>query len=331
MNFATPMRFSRRTVHTVFLIALPLVVAVFGLSVWSALGLVLIGLLWRWALTLSQFISPAETPAVVLEGIGLSHYVEKVRWCLDRLGLPYQEVQSVAALGFFFVPRTVPRLHVRSGENINVISDSPAILRYLWGAYAAEYGQQSSFLEPTAEALALEAQLDRYGIWLQQWFYHHLLPSPRLTLHVWGANDLALPRWQRLTLVATFPILRVLARQGLELSPGSNERPVQRIEGLLGELENRLADGRRTLTGVADIGFVDITLAALSGLWLFPAEYGAGKAETVRLTESEYPEGMASDIDNWRAQFPRVVAFVEQLYTQDRLRASVSTSDALPT
>jgi glutathione S-transferase len=314
------MRFNRNTINTLFLIALPLVVAIFGLSVWSALGLVLLGLLWRWALAMVAMFAPPPDVPVVLETVAISHYVDKVRWCLDRLGVPYEEVQNVTALGISLGGRTVPRLHVRTGLVTSRIGDSPAILRYLWGAYASEYGERAAFLEPTAAALAIEEKLDRYGVRLQQWFYHHILPHRRLSLHVWGVNDRTLPLWQRLSMMILFPGIRAWVRYGFKLRPGSHERIVKLIEEFLGELEQQLSDGRRTLLGGEEIGFVDITLAALSGVWLFPPEYGGGKVEAIRLAESDYPTDMAAEIVEWRQKFPQVTAFVERLYRDERLK-----------
>ena len=161
------MRFSRKTIHTFFVLALPVVVALFGLSVWSALGLVLLGLAWRWSLTLAALLAPSRGVPIQLESISASHFVEKVRWCLDRLGLPYEEIHNAGTLGVFCIGRTVPRLQVRTGFVTSCIGDSPAILRYLWGAYAGEYGGRAAFLAPDTEALALEARLDRYGVLLQ--------------------------------------------------------------------------------------------------------------------------------------------------------------------
>lgn len=217
-------------------------------------------------------------------------------------------------------PADGPTLRPPPGAVTSRIGDSPAILRYLWGAYASEYGEHAAFLEPTPNALALEQKLDRYGAWLQRWFYHHLLPHRRLTLHAWGANDRTLPGWQRLSVVITFPLLRLFVRQGLEMKPGDHEPTVQCIEEFLGELERQLSDRRRTLLGGEEIGFVDITLAALSGLWLFPSEYGGGKVEAIRLAESDYPTGMAAEIADWRQKFPQVTAFVERLYHDERLK-----------
>ncbi len=81
----------RLFVHAVFLTCAPIVVAWFGLSVPAAILLVLLLLLWRWLVVLSGFVSPAKTPELVLATISASHFVEKVRWSMDRLGLEYTE------------------------------------------------------------------------------------------------------------------------------------------------------------------------------------------------------------------------------------------------
>lgn len=48
-----------------------------------------------WALRLAPLLSPPKRKAThqfVLESIPHSHYVEKVRWCLDLAGASYEEV-----------------------------------------------------------------------------------------------------------------------------------------------------------------------------------------------------------------------------------------------
>jgi len=100
---------------------------------------------------------------------------------------------AVATLGVFFTGRTVPALRVRTGLVESVIGQSPEILRYLWGAYAAPLGKAADFLRPTKERLELEGKLDRYGANLQVWVYYHLLGDRELTLHAWGGNDPRFP------------------------------------------------------------------------------------------------------------------------------------------
>lgn len=118
----------RLLAHSIFLFLLPLVVAWFGISVSGAIVLVLAALAWRWVISLSVFVAPVKVPELELETIAASHFVEKVRWCMDRLGLDYTERQTVGALGAFFLGRTVPRLKIRTGSVRSTIGNSPEIL-----------------------------------------------------------------------------------------------------------------------------------------------------------------------------------------------------------
>jgi glutathione S-transferase len=311
------MRFNRNTIHALFVLGLPVIVALLGLGPITAVVLVIAALLWRWMLTLTALLSRETGQELVLETISASHYVEKVRWCMDRLGVPYAERHNAGVIGVFFIGRTVPRLHVRTGSVVSRIGDSPAILRYLWGRYSAEYGQRAEFLKPTAESLALEAEIDRYGVLMQQWAYHHLLPHRKIALHVWGVNDPGLPFWQRGVIVVCFPLLRFLMRRAFRLTPESHARTVAKSEAFLQRMEDRLADGRTTLLG-GEPGFVDITLAALSGVWIWPRQYGGGKAAAVRPGDDEYPESMQAEALRWQERYPRVSEFVENLYASQR-------------
>ena len=50
----------RLLLHSLFLFLLPVIVAWWGLSVASAVALVLVALLWRWAISLSAIMAPAR-------------------------------------------------------------------------------------------------------------------------------------------------------------------------------------------------------------------------------------------------------------------------------
>jgi glutathione S-transferase len=313
-------RFSPRAQNTLFVLLLPVAVAVFDLEVVAVLVLLALGLLWRWGIVLGTLTRPGRGPDLRLETIGASHFVEKVRWCLDRLGIPYQETQNVGALGVFTLGRTVPRLHVRTGTVVFVIGNSSDILRFLWGRYGLACGERAAFLAPDPEAVELEGRLDRYGVNLQRWIYHHLLADRQLTLHVWGANDRTLPAWQRAAVRASFPLLRVLMRRAFRLGPDAHPRVTASIERQLGDLETLLADGRPSLSGLESPGFADITLAALSGLWVNPAAYGGGRADSVWPASERLPPRMAAEMAAWREAYPRVTAHVERLYRDERGR-----------
>jgi glutathione S-transferase len=303
--------------HSLFLLALPLIVAGLDLSLAGALGLVLLALLWRWGISLSAVIRPAPTPALELETIAASHFAEKVRWCLDRSGLDYSERQVGGTLGVFFRGRTVPQLRAVTGAVRSTIGNSPDILRFLWGRYATQSGDRLAFLAPTEERLALEERIDRYGVDLQVWVYYHALRHRRFTLHVWGANDPGLPRWQRAVLRACYPLLRGLIARAFRLSGPRYEQAVARIDAFLDELEQRLEGGRQALLGDA-LSYVDFSAAALSGPWLWPPGFGGGKSDAVAPGLAGVPADMQADIDRWRARYPHFTAFVEQLYTRER-------------
>ena len=308
----------RLLVHTAFLLLLPLIVAWFGLSVISALGLVLLMLVWRWLISLSTFVMPEKVPALVLDSIAASHFVEKVRWNLDRAGIEYVENASGGTLGAFFLGRTVPRLKIKTGAVRSQIGNSPEILRYLWGAYSADPAIAASHLEPTPERLALEKRFDRYGVNLQVWIYGHILEDREVTLHLWGANSPAIAAWQRTLLHGLFPLLALLIRRSFRITPENCAKAGEHIAALLTEMNATLADDRASILGGGEVNFTDLAFAAMTGLWLQPDWYGGGKANDVLLERDKLPEAMQADIEKWSKASPRVVAWVERLYAEER-------------
>lgn len=313
---------TRLLIHSIALFLAPLVVAVFGLGPLSALLLVVLMLVWRWAITMSGLVSPEATPDLVLESIAVSHFVEKVRWCMDRLGLEYTERYHGGTLGAYFTGRTVPQLRVRTGAVQSVIGNSPEILRFLWGNYAAKLGETARFLEPTTERVALEKRLDLYARNLQVWVYYHISNDRALTLQVWGVNDPKTPAWQRLALHVTFPLLRILIRQTFRTNDAHYEKTVHRIDELLSDIDTRLADGRRSILGEDAINYTDIAFAALSGPWVAPPEFSAGKGFDCLVQHEQAPAAMRADIDRWREDYKRATSFVETLYAEERQPAN---------
>jgi glutathione S-transferase len=306
----------RIALHTLFLLLLPLVVAIFGLSFWTALLLVLLALLWRWALVLVGFMRPAAGPDLVLETISASHFVEKVRWCMDRLGLEYQEAPWCGTIGAFYLGRTVPRLHFRTGNVRSQIGNSPEILRYLWGAYGATRGEAAAFLEPTDDRLEFERRIDRCGVSLQVWIYFHLLDDPALCKHAWGIDSEAIPAWQRKLIGFLYPLQAFMIRKAFRVNEAHYQKSRERIEALLAETEERLVDGRRSILGDDAINYTDIAFAAIQGAWLQPEGYGGGAG--IRIERSRSPVAMQRDIERWVKDYPRVTRFIEGLYTEER-------------
>ena len=270
----------RNFIFAVILFLAPIVVAWYALSVAAAVGLVVLLLLGRWLINLSGIVAPEKTPELVLATISASHFVEKVRWSMDRLGVDYVEQVSGGTLGAYFRGRTVPQLKVRTGNVRSIIGNSPDILRYLYGRYLYVDPDRAAFLEPTADRVEFEKALDTYGRCLQVWVYHHLLHDRDLTLHAWGAHSPATPAWQRVALRVLFPLLAQLIRLSFKINDNNYARAVARIESI----------------------------------WLMPGAYGGGKAEAVRIERDRVPAAMRADIERWLDAFPRAVSYVDSLY-----------------
>jgi hypothetical protein len=308
----------RLFIYSVFLLLLPLIVAWFGITVPGAIALVIFALACRWLITLSGILAPEKIPEIELETIAASHFVEKVRWCMDRLGIEYVENQWVGVLGIFIMGRTVPVLKIRTGLVRSSIGNSPEILRYLWGAYATGLGDKARFLEPTPQRLELERKLDRYGRDLQVWVYYHILNDRDLTLHAWGCNSPAIPAWQRYLVIFVYPVLRFLLRKAFAITDDHYARSVQHIENILTEVETLLTDGRVSILGDESINYVDITFASFSALWLLPPQYGRDKADGVRIDRQRTPDPMRQETDRWIESYPLATAFVTRLYQSER-------------
>ena len=309
----------RHVIHAAFLFALPILVAWFGLSVWSALLLTGVALVWRWMIVLSRLAVRDDRPAIVLETIAASHFAEKARWCLDRLGVEYTEICSAGLIGVMFTGRTVPRLNFRTGLVRSSIGNSAHILRYLWAEYGARL-EAAAFLEPSLQRLELEKKIDRCGLYLQQWIYYYLLEDRKLTLHLWGANSPNVPAWQRGLMRLLFPLTAAYLRYALSISEARFNAASEHIEALLGDVDTRLADGRLSILGGDNLNYIDITFASIMGLWVQPDNYGAGVADAARVAKNELPEPMRDNIERWSEDYPRATALVERLYEKERLR-----------
>ncbi|MEM8816675.1 MAG: hypothetical protein AAGE85_12690 [Pseudomonadota bacterium] len=306
--------------YAAVVLLLPLVVAAFGLSFATTLLLVVALLVLRWLGVLRRLRGRKNDAELTLVTIGASHFAEKARWCLDRLGLTYTERRAAGTLGAFYLGRTVPVLEFRTGLVRSSIGNSPEILRYLWGRYAAERPAAAAFLAPTAERLELETRLDRYGQNLQVWVYYHLLPHKELLLRAWGADDTSVPVWQRLMLRVLRPVQARLIRYAFGTSGSRYEKARQHIDALLKELDERLKDRLESqpnsLLGEEVLNFTDLSFAALSSIWLMPEEFAGGKARA--LETGELPLEMQRDIEHFKTAYPAATAFAARLYAEER-------------
>ena len=304
-----------RSVHTLGLYLLPVLVAwlKWGAGV-AALALALLGIVIRLRATLVA-ARRADAP-LRLHSISFSHYTEKVRWCLDRLGVEYEEVPNVGILGVLVTGRTVPSLEVPPG--LTRIGDSPRILRYLWGEYAGRLSfERTGFLEPTQATLDLEQRFDRrLGNDVRLWVYARVLKRRDLTLRTWGAEETGIPGWQRGLLQAVIPVLRCAVKQMLGVTPKRAVTALQRTREAFDEVDRMLSDGRRYLLGDT-LTFADITFASLAAIAVLPPEYAGRSLRGRRITIDELDADWRAEVESLR-QRP-AGQFVLRLYREERL------------
>lgn len=201
----------------------------------------------------------------ILLTIPPSHYSEKVRWALDRLGKPY--VERPMAPPFYMGAvrraggRTVPVL--LDGETR--LYDSTDILRHL-DAQAPEDRK----LHVGADELEdpLNGDLGRS---VRRVAYSRAIHRDDLLIAM--LTDRVPPR-QALGLRLLLPLLKMGLRRKMGLTPDQIQRARDRVESVLERVEARLADGRPFLSGDR-FQAVDLTFAALSAPLFLPPEYGS--------------------------------------------------------
>lgn len=299
-----------------YFLALPVAVAVWGLGAGAAACGVFVGLAWKWSDGFAQL--RARPGPLRLETIGASHIVEKVRWHLDRLGVPYEEDRAAGILGLLAASRTVPRLTVPMGGSTSRIGESTEILRYLWGRYGALYPQEAAFLAPTPESIALEERLNEYALDVRRWLYRLVLPERDATLRLWGVDDARLPAWQRTAVRLAYPLLEQFVRRGVGLDAEPTQRSVARAHAFLADVETRLADGG-PLLGSGPLHSVDLQLAAASAHWTAVPEFGGpGIVPYYGVPPEQVPPKIREAFEEWQAAFPHTTAYVRKLYAEER-------------
>jgi glutathione S-transferase len=200
--------------------------------------------------------------------IPISHYCEKARWALDRVGIPYREERHIQGVHQIVARRTgggktVPVL-VTDDE---VLSESGEILEW---ADARMPQSERLFPQERAEVDALCARFDEVlGPRGRRLMYVLMLPERELLL---SFNNVGVPRWEDRAMRIGWPVITRFAARELGITPGieQEDEPIVWSEfDFVGEL---LADGRPYLCGDR-FSAADLTFAALAGPAVVPPEY----------------------------------------------------------
>lgn len=306
------MRAREKTLFAALFLLLPLVAVGFDWTLPGTLFALLALLAAAWLLTLRGLSARRPAPDYELETISMSHFAEKVRWCMDAANIAYRETTWAGTLGAFYLGRTVPKLSFQAGSVRSSIGNSQEILRYLWAVNSDV--PSAAFLSPSPERSELEKKIDRAGVSLQVWVYYHVLDHRDIALRAWGVNDERIPAWQRATIKLLFPVQRFLIRRAFRISPENYQRACHYLEELLAEIDTKVSDGRDSILGDSEPNYTDYSFAAIMGLWLQPAAYGGEYGKQSHISDEDRPPAMRADIARWREDYPKAVEFVERLY-----------------
>jgi glutathione S-transferase len=208
----------------------------------------------------------------VLLTIPISHYCEKARWALERVGVAYRERPHVQVIHRAATRRaggslTVPVLVCSDG----VLADSGDILA--WADAQAPPGRALYPQDPgrTAEVQALEADFNTgLGLHSRCWLYQQLRGRRDLAVSYGCAG---VPAWERTTLRLGYPLLITIVARVLDVTPTTAVESEAAVRATFDAVAKRLADGRPYLCG-EEFTAADLTFSALAAPVLVPSAYG---------------------------------------------------------
>jgi len=257
-------------------------------------------------MTSAENESAAEgTGLPVLHVFAISHYCEKARWALDRLGIEYElrhlapgaHLQVAQDLG---APASSLPLLLVAGE---VVHGSGAIIDWadaLRGTGSKRLSPDASLLE---ECSAVEARLDVSGVHMRRYYYSEALvdhPDSVLPIFVRG-----LPESEHPAVEESWGFVCKAMVQMMDLGPEQRLESRGIVMGELDWLEGLLSDGRRYLVGDR-FSRADLTAASLLAGMVSPAEHPTyGGLEVPPLARQDMDLWASRPIGRWIAQMYR--------------------------
>ena len=225
--------------------------------------------------------------------IPMSHYCEKARWGLERLGLDYREERHLQ--GFHY-----PRTFLASGgpqvpvlvDGPTVIIDSTAILKHLDRHAMPEARLYPSEPRVRRRVEDLEDLFDEVlGVESRRWVYACFMP---MGMRAWRVASLGSPRIERLLMPIVHALVGRHIAHVLDLHPARVAAGLERSREIVRDMDTLLADGRPFLAGDR-FSAADLTLACMLAPFIMPPEYG------IRLpTLEELPGSIRETVEKFR-------------------------------
>jgi glutathione S-transferase len=204
--------------------------------------------------------------------IPISHYCEKARWALERVGMPYREERHVQGVHQVVAWRaaggvTVPVLVTPDGA----IGDSADILAWVDERTPPELRLFPSSPGERDEVESLCRRLDEgLGPRGRRLMYVHMLADPKLALRF---NNAGVPGWEDRFIRFGWPVAQRYVKRVLGIVPGIEIEDEVAVFGEFDHVAELRSDGRPYLCGER-FSAADLTFAALSASVILPPVYG---------------------------------------------------------
>lgn len=236
--------------------------------------------------------------------IPFSHYCEKARWALDRVGVAYEERGHLPLFHYLDSYRAGRQ------RTVPILVDDDTIVRDSTDIIAWADAKRPGSLIPLAGAddvLAIEDDLDNhFGPHTRRWGYWYLLPNRAALKHI----KVGVPRWEASLLGISRPLAAAFLRRGLNINAESVERSRQKINATFDRIEQVIGDGRRYIAGDR-FTVADLTFASLAAPIVLPPNH---PVQTFDL--DLFPAEATDRIKAWRDRPAGQLAM--RLYADDR-------------
>ena len=188
--------------------------------------------------------------------IPFSHFCEKARWALDRVGVAYEERGHLPLFHYLD--------SMRAGRNrtVPVLVDGTTVVKDSTDIIAWADAKRPGSLIPIGNAqdvLTIEDDLDsHFGPHTRRWGYYYLLPNRAADPHI----KVGVPRWEAAMLTVMRPLAVRFLKRSLKIDAAGVERSHKKIEETFDRVEQIMGDGRRYFAGdrftVADLTFASL-------------------------------------------------------------------------
>ncbi len=225
--------------------------------------------------------------SVRLITIPMSHYCEKARWGLERLGIDYTEERHLQAFHYL---RTY---WVSGGPNVpvlvdkkTVVQDSTAILKHL-DSYASDaqklYPQDN---EHRAQVESLEDLFDEVmGVESRRWVYYHFKRKPVQAIRTAAQGA---PLTEKLLAPVLYPAFVLLINSLVKPTSARVENGLEKIRGIVKTTDNLLTRGNRYLLD-DNFNAADLALACMLAPLVLPRNYGIQLPQPDEMPEAAKP------------------------------------------